>query len=112
MKFCLWKITSLQLKETSCFSLSNYRMTAVYLQHTRFGILGFATSVVSVFKSVHRHGFEGIGTNSWLNSSLFIASLLLLPKHTKLRGQVMRTFQIPQARSWELTEKRAEFTSF
>lgn len=56
MKFCLWKITSLQLKETSCFSLSHHHMTAVCSQHAAFGISVLATSVLSVSKRVHRAG--------------------------------------------------------
>lgn len=48
MKFCLWKITSLQLKEASCFSLSHRHMTAVCAQHAAFGTSAFATSVLSV----------------------------------------------------------------
>lgn len=86
MKFCLWKITSLGLKETSCFSLSNYLMTAVSLQHTWSSILIFAMSVGSAVS-------EGMRTvlPSWLNFSLPVASppaYYFLQKGTKFKGQV------------------------
>lgn len=91
MKFCLWKITSLGLKETSCFSSSNYLMTAVSLQHTCFGILVFATSVGSVAEGgAQAHGSEGMRTTlpSWLNFSFLIASSqpTAFAKRHKIKG--------------------------
>lgn len=77
MKFGLWKLTSFEVKETSCFSPSDYLMTAVSLQHAHFGILVFATLVGSVVEGAHRHGSQGMRTMlpSWLNFPLLIASL-------------------------------------
>lgn len=105
MKFCLWKITSLGLNETSCFSSSNYLTTAVSLQHARFGILVFATSVGLEVEEVRKDGSEGLRTMlpSWLNFSLLIAPsqpAAFAKTHNIKGGRLTGAFQRPQPRSY------------